>query len=720
MLAQITTCPPPRTTDRTPPLPWVAALIAVLIAMVLLVVPVLVNTAAAATDGQPKVMRKPAPPAASTEKLSSGRKAPLSKADGGHLKSALDGLTTKSWRQVSRHIGQIKNPLARNLALWHLYTTPDSPGRFEAVSAFVATVTDWPRQKTLARRIEETLPAAWAPDKVLAYFGKHGKPVSLMGRVRVAEAWLDLEKKNKKPADAETVGEIRKLWVSGNFTRSQEKRFYKKHKKLLTADDHLKRLDRLIWAGRNWPARRQLWKVGKEDRKLAVARIWLMNREGNVDKAIAEVPEHLKNDAGLLYERLRWRRRKDKFESAAELLLNPPVNLSGIMVRPEKWWRERAYLARAILRKGDAKSAYRLAAEHGLPGEFISETAEAEWMAGWIALSFLEQPGRAIKHFGNMLAIVRFPVSVARAEYWIGRALEAAGKTNDARSRYTLAALHSTTYYGQLAEAKLHLRRTAPIQPLKRKAPSETREHQLLERQPLTSAINMLAQIDEHRRMRPFIMALNARADTPTWQAAVAALARKSGRPDLAIRIAKAAHQNGTPLGRDAYPTLQPPKVTGDNAVETALVLAVIRQESAFYPGAKSHAGARGLMQILPATAKRVAKANRLPYSRDRLTGDPNYNLQLGQLYLSGLIDDFDGSYVLALAGYNAGPSRAQRWMREFGDPRKAKTDIVDWVENIPFVETRDYVQRVMGNLNVYRRQNGDGRYAIEVAQKPN
>lgn len=607
---------------------------------------------------------------------------------------AIDRNRFKDALSLTRHV---KNPDVVRVLVWSYITATQSPAHFEDVKAFLEFHGDWPQRVTLLKKAEQTMPTSMTPNDVLTWFNILGGPVSVAGRIREAEALLALNRTDL------AVGKLRKLWVEEEFKKAQEKQFYARHSKHITKQDNMRRLDRLIWDEHQSSAQRQLWRVDETTRKLGVARLGLMKNEGNVDKMIADVQKHapkLLNDPGLTYERLRWRRKKGRLDEAAAML----NDLSGDPVRPDKWWVERASVTRDLLQKGKYKDAYGVSSKHGLSAAQAEAYSEAEWISGWIALRFLNNPARALEHFSHMHSVVNYPISVARGAYWAGRAAQVLGHDQDARKWLTEAAKHSTTYYGQLARAKLGL--ADVVHPDLSPPAASPIMKQTFDEHPMKRAAQILAEIGEKDRMRPFLQHLSDADPAPAWRSLSAAFAASHGRPDVAIRLSKSAEREGAPLGALGYPALDlpmPPQHKNGGGVEAPLVLAVIRQESEFYVRATSHAGARGLMQVMPATAKAVAKANRMPYDRDRLTGDADYNLIIGQVYLSSVIKDFDGSYPMAIAAYNAGPQRVNRWLRTFGDPRKGEIDIIDWVELIPFSETRNYVQRVLENLSVYR-----------------
>ncbi|NQU55772.1 MAG: lytic transglycosylase domain-containing protein [Rhodospirillales bacterium] len=636
--------------------------------------------------------------------MSHSDNADISQNDEKILKAAFTAVSKNNWKSARSLAAKLKDPLARKIVRFFDLERQQSKASFRDVSSFITDNPHWPSMKTLRRRAEEAMQDDLSPDHVLAWLdGKD--PASTEGWVQLARALVA----SGEEETAQSV--IREIWINKNFAKRPEKTFYKRYRKYLRAEDHVKRLDRLLWEGRNWPARRMMWKVKPGMRALAEARLMLRHRFGNVDTAIKKVPEELLNDPGLAYERLRWRRKKGRYEQSLELLMPPPDNL----VRPDLWWQERASLARMALQKGHITDAYRLVHEHKLkegPG-----FADAEWLSGWIALRFMNEPKTAFTHFTTMYEYVNYPISRARGAYWAARAATAMGNAETADMWFRIAAKLPTTYYGQLAAARLSAGHglLLPVQPGPEEG--ESKEFHDLD---LVRAIQILDSVGEKDRLKPFILALNNYRDTTGWHTLSAKLAGEYGRPDVGISIAKKSSRQGAELIEVGYPSVEPPKLrtrSSKYALEVPLVLAMIRQESAFFVGAKSHANARGLMQILPRTAKKVAHGLKIKFSKNRLTTDPNYNMTLGQTYLAGLIDEFNGSYVLALAGYNAGPGRARKWAKLNGNPRERTIDTIDWIEMIPFTETRNYVQRVLENLQIYRLKMADTEVAESLDQ---
>jgi len=614
----------------------------------------------------------------------------LSKHDQVILKAALKEVSKSHLKKAYALSKNLNDPLARKIIQHFYLVTQGTSGSFKQLSSFINENPHWPKMKSLKRRAEEAISNNMSPQAVLNWFGSEN-PVSTDGWMQYIRALLAVGKKDK----ARRI--IRETWINKNFSKHPEKYFYKHYRRYLTKEDNLSRLERLLWQGRHWPARRMLWKVNSEHRAQAEARLMLRHRFGNVDTAIARVPESQANNPGLIFERLRWRRSKGRYEQSIELLMSSPSDL----IYPEKWWEERAYLARTALKKGHITTAYRLVKNHQLksgPG-----FADAEWLAGWIALRFLEEPKVAFSHFERMYKYVKYPISRARGAYWTGRAAEALREKDIAIKWFSVAAKQTTTYYGQLAATHLDPKHSLqlPVQP--EPTPQEIHDFQKLD---LVKAIKFLHAVNAQEQMKNFILALSDYQKTTGWSLLTARLATEYGRPDLGITIAKKSSRQGEELIEVGYPLIKIPELKFRSPrvpLEHSLVMAMIRQESAFYVRAKSHANAHGLMQVLPRTAKKVARNLKIKFSTKRLTSDPNYNMILGQAYLAKLIDEFDGSYVMALAGYNAGPSRAHKWARQNGSPRKKAIDTVDWIEMIPFKETRNYVQRVLENLQVYR-----------------
>lgn len=608
----------------------------------------------------------------------------LTKADKTAYKRAFKDAGKGKWTRAETRIKNVQEQLPKKALQWMRIVDRRAAVPFNEINRFIADNPHWPQQAKLRRRAEEAIGEKTPVSEILNWF-ENGRPTTGLGSYHLVRSLLS----EKRIAEATQIA--RHTWINVDMGYKVEKQFRKRFRKLLRTEDHIARLDRLLWNRRISSGRRLLRRMNHDYQWLGLARIALMRREPGVDYAVSKVPTRLRSDPGLVYERVRWRRKNRLYESAIDLLKQSGEPRTS----PKKWWTERRILTRWLLRKGDETGAYELAKNHKQIGGL--GLAEGEWLAGWIALRSLNQYVDAFEHFQRMFENVSYPVSKARAAYWAGRAAEAAGKPKISLEWYAVAAAHVTSFYGQLAAAKLppDARPSFPPEPK-----PDAAELQTFDGQELVRLVKMLSAIGLKDEIDPFIRQLARRASTASDWTLVADLSRNLRRDDLAIYVAKRALRAGVILSRLGYPDLQLAHV---RTPDPAFVKAVVRQESAFDPKAISHAGARGLMQLMPGTAYRVARRLSIPYSRSRLTRDPTYNVTIGRAYLLQLLEDYNGSPILALSAYNAGPARVTRWLKSFGDPNKSTEAAVDWIESIPFYETRNYVQRVLENFTVYR-----------------
>ncbi|HYB10600.1 MAG TPA: lytic transglycosylase domain-containing protein [Alphaproteobacteria bacterium] len=620
----------------------------------------------------------------------------LSTEDREIYKAAFHAADVNRWTDAKSLASQAKDPILAKVITWLYVIRPTSDANFDEIAGFCEDNPDWPKPELLRERGEAALPDDMAQSRVRAYFERN-TPVSATGKVRYAEALMATDEE-KAGADL-----LRKAWIEGNFGERQEQLVLEKHRDLIRSADNNARLDRLLWDGQTHAARALMRHVDSAHAALADARLRLQGMELGVERAISRVPGDLQGNPGLLFDRLRWRQHKDMDDEAAAILFHPPADL----VRPELWWQARAVQVHRALGQGRVREALRLAENHGQkPG--TTNYADAEWLAGWIELRLLHEPKQALKHFDAVADAVRYPISRARAEYWQGRAQEDLGKSKEASDSFAAAANFSATYYGQVAALRIDASARFVLPPSPKPA---VFQREVFESKELVRVVRALGQVGEEDLKEVFIKRLGGLATTPEEAVLVADLAVSEMRPDLAVRLARQTWHGEVPLTVHSYPTRTlPPTVS----TEGALVLAVIRQESAFDPRAVSRAGALGLMQLMPATARKTASGLGLRYASNRLTDDPDYNVQVGSAYLTQLLDDFGGSYALALAAYNAGPARVREWMRDNGDPRSPQVDMIDWIEMIPFDETRNYVQRVLEALNIYREQIGGVRVGLD------
>lgn len=578
--------------------------------------------------------------------------------------------------------------LVAELAAWRRLL--DEQGSFEEMRRMLAARADWPRRDQLRRAAERAMPPRLDPEAVLAFFAGD-EPLTGAGALALAEAQGALG----HHAAAEAT--LAQAWRALSLTAEERAAFESRHPALARALA-VERLDAMLWAGEEAQARAVFPLVDAGWRALAEARLALRARANGVDARIAAVPPKLSNDPGLAYERFVWRARADRAAEAEQLLMQRTGSAQALG-RPEAWAGRRATLARAAFRDGRAAEAYRLASQHHLDtgGAF----ADLEWLSGWIALRGLGDPQRAAGHFLRMYNDVATPISLGRGGYWLGLAYAQAGDKARARAWFERAAEQPTSFYGQLAAERIG-RDVAPALAA-HDADADWRRAPFAKSDTLR-AIRLLQAAGREAEARQFLSAfartLSAREDF----AALGRFALDIGRPDGAVVVGKQAARAGHVIMDIYYPVES--RVGSGGPIEPALALAIARQESEMNPAAVSPAGARGLMQLMPRTAQKVSRDLGLRYDLGKLTDDPAYNVKLGKAYLAEMLAQFGGAKMLAAAAYNAGPNRADQWVGSLGDPRRA-TDPVDWIEHIPFTETRNYVQRVMEGLHVYRARLG-------------
>ena len=584
------------------------------------------------------------------------------------------------------------NKLLAKVLEWQYYVTPGSGAEFGEITAFIKANPDWPQQTTLERRAEEAITAATPHSAILDWFGQHA-PTTVDGAMAYGKALLEQGR-------AEQATElVRKFWVSGNFGQVQERLFLNNFEDLIRDQDDVARLDRLLWDHQDNGIRQQMSRVDSDHKLLAQARMAFDNEASNAESLAKHLPDSVKDDPGLIYEWVHYLRGRDDDDGAIQLLRDPAHDQG----RPDLWWTERAVLARRALQKGNISIAYDLAQNHGQTDG--SGYAEAEWLSGWIALRFLSDATQGLDHFSRMYDHVATPQSRSRAAYWAGRSCEVLGQGDEAVRWFNLAAQNVTTFYGQLAVGRIHQDQLWALPPDPKPSPADVAH---FERQEMTQAAHLLGEIKETDLVKPFMLKAVELAETPGERELAANLAEKLGRADIAVTVAKQSEHQGVPLIQSGYPMLP----SASEKPERALVLGLIRQESAFHFDAVSSAGAMGLMQLMPQTAAKIAKTLKVVFrKRDnlnaQLTKNPALNVKLGSAYLGDLLNDFNGSYVLSVAAYNAGPARVRRWVKDMGDPRTAEVDPVDWIESIPFSETRNYVERVLEGTQIYRRKMG-------------
>lgn len=600
----------------------------------------------------------------------------------GPLSDALQAARGGDWTQAQRLSLRLP-PEQRDVVAWTSLRA--GKGEWSYYREFLARNPDWPGLRLLRRAGEGSIPENAEPRDVIAYFAAE-PPQTGTGSLRLAAA-LRATGQNAEATEV-VVNAWKTMPMSANET-SEHLRLYWSE----VTPHNLARLDKMLWDGRTSAAKRMFDIVPEGWQRLADARIALRTATPGVDGFIARVPTALAEDPGLAYERFEWRARKGRFESAAEILAARSVSADALG-EPEKWANRRRGLARDFMRDDKNRAAYELASKHFLTDG--RHYADLEWLSGFLALRKLDDPETALRHFRNFRAAVLTPISLARAGYWEGRALEALGRTEDAKVAYMFAAEYQTAFYGQLAAERAGLP-TDPAVVGKESYPAWASTPYAASS--VFIAGDALMREGERDLAERFFRHLAERL-TADEVGSLAQYTLDNGEPHLALRLAKFAASRGEVLHRPYHPIAE---LGAGLPVNRALALAVARRESEFDPVVISPAGARGMMQLMPGTAKEMARALGEPYSLGRLLTDPAQNARFGSAYLDRLIDEFGENLMLVAIGYNAGPGRARSWPERFGNPRGMSEDeIVDWIEHIPFRETRSYVMRVAESRGVY------------------
>jgi len=616
----------------------------------------------------------------------------LSKKDFSIAKATFKAIEKKNWQTALSLSKKAKDKTLFKLVNYiYLKRTPNNATFYDYVT-FINNNPYYPRINRLRYLAEHKINLRNnSPKTVLKWF-KTKEPLSDFGKIKLGEIYI---KQGNYDKGAEL---IREGWIKARLSKGDLRYLRKKYKKIITVSDNIKRADWHAWQGKHYDVQRMLRYLPKDETALYRARQLLMTRSYGVDAAISKVPNKYKNNIGLKYDRLKWRRRRGRVDSSLEILFDTP-NDPIKLVRPEIWWKERAILSRSLIYKKKYPLAYKVSSNHSLFNG--PEYAEAEWLSGWIALTFLDDSNLALQHFKNFYNNVGYPISLSRGAYWLGRTYKILNNTNKSDEWFKVASKYTTTYYGQLAFNEINPKGDFALEDQPKVSEKYKKEFY---KNPLIKAVKLLNELDKTKYTKDFLKHLAQQDINNGSEILAGKLAIEIGRYDYAIQISKKASYEKRFYKDINYPVISVPKeVNNKRMPKPELVLAVIRQESEFDQRADSYVGAKGMMQLMTYTAKLVAKQAKLPYSKNRLKSDPNYNIKLGSYYLAGLLEDYEGSYPFALSAYNAGPKRVKYWKKINGNPQKGKISYVDWIELIKFKETRNYVQRVLENVNVYR-----------------
>lgn len=626
----------------------------------------------------------------------------LSKADANKFRQAMRAADKQKWPEVENSLRRIDDPTARKVLEWRL-AADDPYVSFDVLTRVAQTQSDWPRMTRIRAKAETLMfdrPLS-ANDTIAWFLGT--EPVSGEGRAAMARAYY-----NRGQMD---IGDrwLKSAWRDSKLNRDRQRKLYKRYKDRLTPADHAARADHLIWMGRRYygSAGGLLSMMNRSDRALMDARMKVGANRRGMNTAIKNLPNSVKNDTGLWFERAYWRRKRLTEKSALEALLKIDTPASTQKGK-QRVWLEKKRIAYWAISKKRWQDAYDLTQHHGMTsGQYF---AEAEFLAGWLALTKLNKPRKALPHFTTLKNGVSLPVSLGRASYWMGRAAEQAGDPN-AIIYFAEAARYPNVYYSQLAAERIGQGIAYTQLPYEDTNTLYTPE---FENRELVRALRMIGEIQSERTFNQFSFHLDDIVTSPGDLSQLSKLAKNYGFMKPSVRAAKQAGRLDTMLTESGYP--KPEVITAlSTNYDIPFVLAIARQESEFNTKARSSARAYGMMQMVNSTARMTARRARIPYQRAWLTGDPEYATKLGAQHLNDLLQQFDGSYIMAAAAYNAGGHRVRQWNKTYGDPRLGQITAIDWIESIPFSETRNYVQRVMENQQVYRARLNNNQAELKL-----
>ena len=616
----------------------------------------------------------------------------LNKKDYSYAKEVFLNISEKKWTSAFRVTKKVKDKDFKNLISWIYLKEKSNKATFSDYIKFIDNNPNYPRINRLKYLAEHKINLnSNSPNTVIGWF-ESSPPLSGFGKIKLGESYFlkgDFEKAEQFIKDG---------WINASLSSKDLRYLNKKYKKFLNSSDHLKRADYMAWEYKYWDLKRILRYLPKDYRALYNARQILMSNSYGVDDAISKVPNNLKSDIGLRYDRLKWRSRRGRTESSLEIIDQAPLNKDEL-VRADLWWKQRNIISRSLIYKKKYEKAYEVAKNHAL--DEGPEFAEAEWMAGWIAVSFLNNPNKAVNHFKSFYENVGYPISLARGAYWIGICYEKLGKNKLSNDYFTEGSKYLTTFYGQLSFKKINP--TGQFELIDQSKYTKTYEKEF-NNNPLVKHVLLLKELNKTSYSKDIIKHLADLNIEEGSEVLAAKLATEVGRYDYAIQISKKASYEKRFYNKYNYPIITTPRViNGKNMPSQEIILAIARQESEFDAKANSHVGAKGMMQLMTYTAKLVAKQMGVPYRKSKLTSDPEYNIRLGTYYFNSLLSEYGETYPFAIAAYNAGPKRVRYWRKINGDPKKGSIDFVNWIELIKFKETRNYVQRVLENVSVYR-----------------
>ena len=617
-------------------------------------------------------------------------------------KVVFDYVDRKQWKLALSDAQKMQDKTIYTLVNWMYLIDTQSGASFNEYIAFIKNHKDWPRINRIKYLAEHKINFDNnSPSSIIEYFSNN-PPLSGFGRLRLAEAFLE----NNQTEKARNL--VKDGFKDAELSKNDLKYFSKIFKKFLTHQDYVLRADYFAYEAKYKDLKDTIYYLNPDYQKLYNARAALFTKR-SADNLISQVPQSLKEDPGLIYDRIKWRRKKARFDDALTLMNQ---SASDSLMRNEYLAKERLSVARDKISDKEYKVAYEILKDHRLNEG--ADYAEIEWHLGWLALSFTNQADLALNHFLKMNAAVSYPISKARAAYWIGRTYKKLGQTNQSNTWFRTGSQYGATFYGQLSHIELNEKRFSINNNFKF---SEDKYEEFKKSNPLAKSVIVLKELNRSRYTKDILRHLGDAEQNRTFEeiSMAGVLAQEIERLDFAIQIAKNASYKNLNFLEISFPRIEVPKqVKNQKILDSSVILALIRQESEFDTSANSRVGAKGLMQIMPATARLLSKVTNVEFSREKLTKDKDYNLALGSYYISDL-DDLFGSHYLAFAAYNAGPHRVEKWIKTYGDPRRKQIDAIDFIELIPFHETRNYVQRVSENINVYEYLNDPGNATNKI-----
>ncbi|MEK7265822.1 MAG: lytic transglycosylase domain-containing protein [Pseudomonadota bacterium] len=629
----------------------------------------------------------------------------IEQTDLSRLLSVKDAVSRRDYPKARALTAEIKDQTAKSLAEWYYFEAEDPLTPIEAADRFLDANPEWPSVAKIQANVEKHMAWTLAPSTVLAFFESRD-PVTGEGKIQLARAQF--------ATGAAEAGElhVKDAWINNNFTLPDEQRLLSAYGGRLSAEDHSKRADRLLWAREVMTAKRVFPRLSSSERRRNEARAALLLGGADGPKIYNSLSADERADPGVMLAAIRYFRRAEEEPRAISIARGAPSD-PKLLRNPDRWWEEQNLLMRWALKNRQYADAYAMAAHHGLtPGN--ANFAEAEFNAGWIALRFLNDPARAETHFGALTANVSAPISISRGWYWLARAAEARGEAGIAASRYAKATEQIYTFYGQLSAEKIG--GAALARTFEAGAEATPEEKARFGSRPAVAALRMLTDIRDDRAFLIFAYHIDDALKSRGEFRELADLAMRMNAPHVAVRAGKVAVRSGSFAPDIAYPDISVPS-SATRFAPAELILGLSRQESEFNPRAYSRAGARGLMQLIPTTAQATARKEGLKYSKTALLDDPQYNMTVGSAHVSHLISRFNGSWIMTFAGYNAGVNRVDQWVASYGDPRSPLIDPLDWIEQIPFEETRNYVQRVLENSQIYRSRLTKGAIAGSLSR---